>query len=615
MEPVRLRAAIILSESSHASRAPHKIGSPPARFKLIHRAAVPVILGLLMSVPLTTTSAGPGDKRDAISAHADAVQYVGSPTCSQCHSAIYNSYLRTAMGRSMSVADAASLPDLFLPAHFTNQALDRRFDVSTHDGKIYESEYALAPDGSEIFRDTRPIEWMIGAGVNGFGPIVEQDHYLFQGPLSAYTRPGSWGPSPGYEQTDLGFNRPILAGCIFCHAGRPNPLPDTNGKYADPAFSELSIGCERCHGPGSAHVQAMSHPSNARGSQIVNPATLSPYLASNICMACHQTGDVRVLKPGKTYADIRPGQPLDNTLSILIVPPTLDSPPDADHVEHYYSMTLSKCYRASNQKLSCISCHDPHVQPAPAEEPAYFRAKCLACHTNQSCKMTLSARMSKQPANDCVGCHMPKRDIQGISHSTATNHRILARPDEPFPDVAFHQATSAMPDLINLDPAPGKEAASLPDLTLMEAYGELAAQKPQYASLYLEVLARLEKSAPDNALVQAAVGRRELRSGNFDSAVQHLQRAVTISPQATTCADLADALTHLDRKNEAVVWLNKSVQLDPFNPFTQRTLVVRLIDLKQYAQARAALERYVEVFPQDTLMRQMLAKARVQPVQ
>ena len=519
------------------------------------------------------------------------------------------------MGRSMSPADPARLPDLSIPAHFTNQALDRHFDVSIHNGKIDESEYALAPDGSEIFRDTRPIQWMIGAGVNGFGPLVEQDHYLFQGPLSFYTRPGQWGPSPGYEQTDLGFNRPVLTGCISCHAGRANPILDTNGQYADPAFSQLSIGCENCHGPGSAHVMAMSHPSNIKGSQIVNPANLSPYLANNICMACHQTGDVRVLKPGKTYADIRPGQPLDNTLSVLIVPPTPDSPPDADHVEHYYSMTLSKCYRGSNQKLSCISCHDPHMQPVAAEAPAYFRAKCLACHTNQSCKLPLSARMSKQPANDCVGCHMPKRDIQVISHSTATNHRILARPDEPFPDVAFHQATSAMTDLIDLDPAPGKETASQPDLTLMQAYGELAAQKPQYASRYLEVLARLEKSDPENALVQAAVGRRELRSGNFDSAVQHLQRAVTLSPQATTCADLADALTHLDRKNEAVVWLDKSIQLDPFNPFTQRTLIVRLIDLKQYPRARAALEHYVEVFPQDTLMRQMLAKARAQPAQ
>jgi hypothetical protein len=332
-------------------------------------------------------------------------------------------------------------------------------------------------------------------------------------------------------------------------------------------------------------------------------------------MACHQTGDVRVLKSGKTYQDIRPGQPLDATLKILVVPPTPESPPDVDHVEHYYSMTLSKCYRESAGRMSCISCHDPHVQPTAEEAPGYFAGKCLKCHTNESCKVPLESRLHRQPSNDCAGCHMPKRDIQVISHSSATNHRILAHPDEPFPDVTFRQTTASLPDLIDLDPAPGGQNAGLPKLTLLQAYGELAAEKPQYVGPYLAVLAGLEKSDPDNALVQAAVGRRELKNGNFAAAVDHLQRAVALASQATTCADLAEALTHLDRKNEAVTWLDKSIQLDPFNPFTQRTLIVRLIELKQYARARAALEHYVAVFPQDTFMRQMLAKARAQPVQ
>ena len=558
-----------------------------------------------------------GETPNALPTHESSALYVGSVACSRCHSAIYRSYMKTAMGRSMASATTGPLPDLSLPAHFTNDKLDRRFDVFTRDGKLYESEYAIASDSSEIFRDTRPMEWLIGAGINGFGPVVEQDHYLFQAPLSFYTKPSTWGPSPGYEALDLGFNRPILPGCIFCHSGRANSVAGANGQYADPPFSELSIGCENCHGPGADHIQAIgSGSSAAKGTKIANPSRLTPYLANNICMACHQTGDVRVLKPGKTYQDIRPGQPLDETLKILIVPPTPESPPDVDHVGHYYSMTLSKCYRSSAGRMSCMSCHDPHVQPTAEEAPAYFAGKCLKCHTNQSCKIPLQTGLHRQPSNDCAGCHMPKRDIRVISHSSATNHRILARPDEPFPDITFRQTTSALPDLIDLDPPPGRQNAALPPLTLLQAYGDLAAEKPQYVGPYLEVLARLEKSDPDNALVQAAVGRREIKSGNFPAAVEHLQRALSLaSPQATTCADLADALTHLDRKNEAVTWLDKSIQLDPFNPFTQRTLIVRLIDLKQYTRARAALERYVEVFPQDTFMRQMLAKARAQPVQ
>ena len=515
------------------------------------------------------------------------------------------------MGQSLAPADATHNGKLALPAHFTNAATDRRFDVFLQDGKLLQSEYAIGADGSEAFRDTRPIQWLIGAGVNGYGPVVVQDQYLFQAPLSFYTKPQTWGPSPGYESLDLGFNRPLLTGCISCHAGRANPIAGTNGKYAEPPFSEASIGCEDCHGPGAAHIQAMKAPAtSSKDTRIVNPARLTPYLADNICMRCHQTGDVRVLKPGKSYSDIRPGRPLDDVLSIFIVPPTPQSPPDADHVEHYYSMTLSKCYRSSKGRMSCLSCHDPHVQPAEAEAPAYYAHKCLACHTNQSCKIPLATRLHQQPANDCIRCHMPKRDIQVISHSIATNHRILARPDEAFPEATFHQTTAALPDLINLDPAPGKQETAPPQLTLLQAYGELAANKPQYVSRYLDVLSALEKSAANDPLVEASVGRRELKAGNFDSAASRLLHAVEIGPpQATTCADLADALVHLGQREEAVSWLDKSIELDPFNPYAQRSLIVQLILLKQYTRARSALEHYVQLFPQDNYMREMLSKA------
>ncbi len=69
-----------------------------------------------------------------------------------------------------------------------------------------------------------------------------------------------------------------------------------------------------------------------------------------------------VLRPGKDYRDFKPGMPLDDTLAIFMVPPRRDSP-QTDLLEHYFSMTLSKCYRSSDGRLSCITCHDPHSSP------------------------------------------------------------------------------------------------------------------------------------------------------------------------------------------------------------------------------------------------------------
>jgi hypothetical protein len=66
------------------------------------------------------------------------------------------------------------------------------------------------------------------------------------------------------------------------------PCRKSNGEFEGTSFSELAIGCERCHGPEAAHVGTNSRKpqnavmANALGRRIVNPARLRPYLADNI---------------------------------------------------------------------------------------------------------------------------------------------------------------------------------------------------------------------------------------------------------------------------------------------------------------------------------------------
>lgn len=541
-------------------------------------------------------------------------EYVGSSACAACHQEINKNYSRTGMGRSMSLVTSRFLKTWPSSGSVDDTNTELHFDVYARDGRLFQSEYQIDSNGKEIFRDVRELEWIIGAGENGFGALVRNGQYVFEAPLSFYSKAGRWELSPGYELGNASFNRLIFPACISCHSGRPNALPEGNGHFDNPAFSELAIGCENCHGPGLAHV--LTHqiePGNTGqgyDSSIVNPALLTPALANNICMFCHQTGDVRVLKPGKEFKDFRPGTPLDDTLSVLMVPPKRESPPQQDLLEHYYSMSLSKCYRGSGEKLTCISCHDPHVEPSREDAPAYFRNKCLACHTEQSCTLPSEARQHQQPADDCAGCHMQKRDVRGISHSSITNHRILARPDEPFPDIAFQQTTAALPDLIHLNPAPGKKAAPLPPIVLLQAYGELVEKYPEYLNRYFEVLGQLERSDSSNPLVQGALGTRDVQSGKYPQAVEHLRRAIADGPPKTILyTNLADALLKLDRPEEAAEALQQASDRDPFNAKLRKRLIVQLIQIKDYANAKKELEDYVQRFPADSFMRQMLERA------
>ena len=562
---------------------------------------------------------------------ANAVKsgYVGSAACARCHAGIAKTFAQASMGHSLTAITPEFVKTLPVNLHGGTDYFDAKsghhFEVHAENGKLYQTEYQIASDGKEIFRSTHEMGWIIGTGENGFGALLRRGDYLFQAPLSYYTRASEWNLSPGYQNGDYGFNRIILPGCIYCHSGRPQPVAGFAGKYDSTVLTQTSVGCENCHGPGAAHIDAMRSGKLGRGpdATIVNPARLSGQLADDICMSCHQVGDVRVLQPGKTYQDFRPGEPLAKTVSIFQIPPTRENPPQDDHVEHYYSMSLSKCFRATRglpaeKQLRCISCHDPHVEPTNAEAPAYFNAKCLNCHTPKSCTAPIAERAATHPVKDnCIGCHMPQRDIRIISHTTATNHRIVARADEPFPDETFAQTTTAMPDLIELNAAGerGAKAAAPAALTRLQAYGELRTSKPQLASTFtadwLKILGELDTNDSENPLVQAALGHRDLENHQPAEAIAHLQHALRLDPlQTTAYVDLSEAQDQSGQAEEAIASAKRAVELDPFVAALQKTLVFRLINGKHYDEAEAAMEKYLANFPEDDFMRKMLAMAK-----
>ena len=540
--------------------------------------------------------------------------YVGSRVCSKCHPSIYESFLRTDMGRSMLEITPALLQRIPTSAKIFDPKLNRHFELFARDVGLYQSEYETTASGKDVFRETRKLEWIIGSGANGSGAIVKQDDYLFEAPLSFYAKPHGWALSPGYEFGDYGFNRPILPGCIVCHSGQPRPVLDGNGRFREPPFAELAIGCENCHGPGEAHVAAaqMGFPLGS----IANPAKLSPWLADNICMSCHQTGDAQVLREGKTYRDFRPGSELDDTLSIFLVPFSRDSVPKDDLLEHYLSMRLSKCYHNSGGRLACISCHDPHVEPSPQEAPAYFREKCMACHTEKSCAVPLSLRQHKTPPDDCTGCHMPKRDVTVISHSVLTNHRIIAEAEEPFPDAAFHMTTPQLPDLVHLNANPARQNVPSP-LTLLQAYGQVILSHPEYRERYWALAKHLENTQGENVVVMEALADWALQRKDADGsslAIRYLDGA--IHQGATNPADfehLAMLLASANRRSDALKILQQGMQLIPYYAEFYRLSATVNFSANRKQEACEVVAKGVEKFPQDTVIRDLLKKCAPAP--
>jgi hypothetical protein len=544
--------------------------------------------------------------------------YVGSKVCAQCHAPIASRYSRTDMGRSMSEVTASLLEKIPNSASLVDDRLQKHYDLYVEDGKLFQSEYEKSPDGKEAFRETHEVNWIIGSGANGFGALLKRGDFLFEAPLSFYSKTQSWALSPGYEFGDYGFNRPTLPGCIACHSGQPRAVLGGNGRFLEPPFHELAIGCENCHGPGAAHVHEMqegdSNPgTNSSTHSIVNPAKLKPWLADNICMSCHQTGDATVLRPGKDYRDFKPGMPLDDTLAIFMVPPRRNSP-QTDLLEHYFSMTLSKCYRSSGGRLSCITCHDPHVEPAKQEAPAQFRAKCLDCHNEKSCALPVAVRQRKTPPDDCAGCHMPKRQVQTIAHAVLTNHRIVAQAEEPYPDAAFHMTSPQTPDLVHLTAIPGKHGEAISPLLLLQAYGQLMSSNPEYRGRYFALAKQLQSTDSNNIDVLEALAALALEQRDDDAAIRYFNSAVkqgSTSPQ--TYEQLANLLVATKRFPEAVNVLEAGIKLLPFDAQLCRLLGISYLSLQRNEEARKLLQQAVQTFPQDRALRQLLKDSGEEP--
>lgn len=572
----------------------------------------------MIGVHLLLAIAGLASSVPAYRNTAPIVQYVGTRTCATCHANIAARYSMTAMGRSMSLGDdISSFSQPPLPFTVFDNEAGEYFEVSRSEGALFQTQYAFDRDGKQIFRQKWKIAYVIGSGENGVGFLIQRDGYLFEAPLSYYSKSRAWSFSPGYERHNYAFTRPVVAECAGCHSGRAQPVYSTAALYQSPPFTELPVGCENCHGPGELHVAERRASRPLTGSvdtSIVNPAHLSGWLSDNICMKCHQGGDVRVPQPGKHDQDFRPGTPLDNVVAIFKAPLNRATASSQTMLlEHYFSMTLSKCYRASARNLRCTSCHDPHVEPDGAQAPAYYRARCLSCHESRPCKLVSDERQSTTPPDDCVVCHMPKRTVPTITHAALTEHRVTIRVGEPFPEEAFRSDESDI-GLIHLSARQDNAAVST-DITLFQAYATLVhAGHEEFRSRMNNVLDRLSLTSPNNPVVLSAMARRAAGQGTREAlevAMNYATRAIKAgSTEREDFLLLAELYDRAHKNAEGIEILRLGMRANPYLPQFPEAIAAQYVQLDDYRNALDVIRRGLQLFPDDLTLRALGDKVR-----
>lgn len=374
------------------------------------------------------------------------VEYIGSDACRDCHEHQFDAYANTPHSRSLNPVESEShLPD----GLFRHALSGRSFQVKRNmqDQTVIHSEFIGATEDDRTVLSQHPVKYQMGSGHVARSFLVEDDGFLIQSPVTWFEGRQCWDMSPGYDSAQhLSFARVIRSGCLFCHAGHVE-APEKNGFRH--RIKELSIGCERCHGPGNLHVRRRldsSTDDSVPDLSIVNPRGLSRELSEAVCAQCHLNGDIQATVRGRNAHDFRPGLPLQEyRLEFRITEPG-DKIRVAGHVEQ---LRASLCYQ-KDASLTCITCHNPHPGLGSAEGLHDQRAKCVSCHQQQPCGLTLSRRQN-QNGDNCIQCHMPKMDTE-VTHVALTQHRIGVYSDEvTADDGSDKQHTEFLTPLQSLD--------------------------------------------------------------------------------------------------------------------------------------------------------------------
>ncbi|MBL7717340.1 MAG: tetratricopeptide repeat protein [Flavipsychrobacter sp.] len=358
-----------------------------------------------------------------------SAKYVGMETCRGCHQSIYDTYIQTGMGQSFDYATRQKSAADFSPAHALvyDKELDYYYKPYWENDSLYVLEFRL--DGKDTIHKLRQkIDYIIGSGQHTNSHIFSSNGYFHQAPITFYTQKKQWDLAPGFEKGNSSrFSRMIELECMSCHNGYPRFEAESQNKFTQ---VQTGIDCERCHGPGSLHVaakQAGDIVDTSKGPDytIVNPRRLSTDLQNNICQRCHLQG-IAVLNDGKTFFDFRPGMHLSEVMNVFM--PQYEGARDkmimASHVER---MKKSTCF-VSSGKMSCITCHKPHVSVKFTPRTQYTDA-CKSCHGgNSQTACTEQLPLRAKVNDDCVTCHMPRNGSIDIPHVAVTDHYIRKRP-------------------------------------------------------------------------------------------------------------------------------------------------------------------------------------------
>ncbi|MCP4301953.1 MAG: tetratricopeptide repeat protein [Gammaproteobacteria bacterium] len=371
-------------------------------------------------------------------------EFIGSVECADCHESEHRDWQGSHHELAMQVANESTVLGDFSDAEFDYYGKKTQF-TTRNDEYFVRTENA---DGEE--QDFR-VAYTFG--------VTPLQQYLVEFPGGRMQAlPYAWDSrddvdggqrwyhlypdeyiEPGDELHWTGRLQNWNYMCAECHSTNLVMAYDAETKTYDTTYSELSVGCEACHGPGSEHRdQAVAGTfdnyfglpvdldDNRTATWVMNPdtgiaersnpaTTVSQQPES--CGRCHS-------RRGVIATDYEYGKPLADTHRLALLDEYLYFADGQikDEVYVYGSFVQSRMYQAG---VTCSDCHNPHS--GELHTGSNPNDVCAQCHLTS--KFATIEHSRHEPVNaNCVDCHMVPRTYMGVDQRPDHSFRI-PRPD------------------------------------------------------------------------------------------------------------------------------------------------------------------------------------------
>jgi tetratricopeptide (TPR) repeat protein len=410
-------------------------GSSIAR-ALLRPLCVPIFL-------LYLAACGPAEEPSSVTSNAPA-SYAGSAACTACHETQFSSWQDSHHALAMQHATPETVLGDFSNAEF------RHYDTPS---TFYQRNgtFFVRTDGPTGELQEYPVKFTFG--------VVPLQQYLIEFPGGRLqTLPIAWDSRPPEDGGQRWFH--IYADeridytdqlhwtrreqnwnymCAECHSTNLEKNYNSDSDAFATTWSEISVGCEACHGPGSGHVEQankgdfgsrygllMDLDDNGRAVWQMNPDTgiaarseprMRPPIQPEACGRCHARRSVAASEYvfDRPLMDTHAPSLLDDGLYF-------DDGQIRDEVYVYGSFVQSRMYQAG---VSCSNCHEPHsARLRTGSEPSDI---CSTCHL--PAHFDAIEHHNHHPESvACVDCHMTSRNFMVIDGRRDHSFRI-PRPD------------------------------------------------------------------------------------------------------------------------------------------------------------------------------------------